>query len=141
MNLDSLRDWLDSEEGQQSIIEFGEKLKRKRERQERYTQYIHDKFGNDIDKFIQKVFDKYNSEEYRDREYSLGREPMEVLYWTLLEYAKEYGVEFTEQEYEDYSCMFTGEMYYLGDWIFEVLHGQGSCVEVYKKDQLKRNSQ
>ena len=35
MNLDSLRDWLDSEEGQQSIIEFGEKLKRKKEREKK----------------------------------------------------------------------------------------------------------
>ena len=141
MNLDSLRDWLDSEEGQQSIIEFGEKLKKKKERQERYNQYIYDNFRDNLDELIQKIYNKYSSEKYRDREYGLGREPMEVLFWTLLEYAKEYGVEFTEQEYEDYSCMFTGEMYYLGDWVFEVLHGQGSCVEVYKKDQLKRNSQ
>ena len=141
MNLDSLRDWLESEEGQQSIIEFGEKLKRKKEREERYTKYIHDNFGNDIDSIIQRVSDKYSSEKYIDREWGLGREPMEVLYWVLLEYAKEYGTEFTDNEYKDYSCMFTGEMYYLGDWVFEVLHGQGSCVQVYKKEQLEKNSQ
>jgi|688.fasta_scaffold745218_3 hypothetical protein len=137
MNLNQLRDWLDSPEGQESIIKFGEKLKKEEETKKRYVQYIHDKFSENIGDIIQKLVDKYDSNEYVNREYKLGYQPRESLLWVMLTYAKEYGTEFTKLEYDKYANMFTGEMFYLGDWVFEVMHGQGSVINVYKKEYLK----
>jgi hypothetical protein len=36
--------------------------------------------------------------------------------------------------------MFTGEMFYLQDWVFEVLYGQGTALLVYRKQDLKENN-
>jgi len=30
-------------------------------------------------------------------------------------------------------------MFYLEDWVFEVLYGQGTAISVYKKENLKEN--
>ena len=52
-------------------------------------------------------------------------------------YANKYGTEFTEEEFNKYCGMFTGSMYYLDNWVFEIIHGQGSALLVYKKENLK----
>jgi hypothetical protein len=136
-NLLAMRDWMNSPEFEISAKRFFEKLKREDESKDRHIQYIHDNYKDRLDEIIPKLIDKYGSSEYIDREYGLGYQPRETLLWVMLTYAKKYGIEFTDEEYENYIGMFTTGMYHLGDWVFEVLQGQGSALLVYKKEELK----
>ncbi len=136
-NLEALKDFLNSPEGEESMKRFFEKLKVDEERKERYIQYIHDNYRDRLDEVIQKLLDKYDSSEYISREHNLGYEPRETLLWVMSTYANKYGTEFTEEEFNKYCGMFTGSMYYLDNWVFEIIHGQGSALLVYKKENLK----
>ena len=138
-NLQAMRDWMNSPEFEISSQRFFEKLKREDERKKYHIQYIHDNYKDRLNETIQKLVDKYSSSEYMQREYGLGYQPRETLLWVMLTYAKKYGTEFTDEEYENYIGMFTAGMYYLGDWVFEILQGQGSALLVYKKEELKLN--
>lgn len=137
MDIEKVKEWLNSPEGEESIKRFSEKMKAEEERKQRYIKYIHYNYKNRLDEIIQKLVDKYDSNEYINREYSLGYQPRETLLWVIFTYVKECGTEFTDEEYQKYGCMFTGEMYYLGDWTFEVMHGQGSVLNVCRKENLR----
>ncbi len=137
--LQALRDWMDSPEFDEHLIKFGEKMKIEEARRERYIQWIHDNCKDRLDEIIEKLCTKYDSDEYVNREYGLGYQPRETLMWTMLTYAKKYGTEFAQEEYAKYAGMFTGEMFYLEDWVFEVFYGQGTAISVYKKENLKEN--
>jgi hypothetical protein len=139
--LQALKDWMNSPEFEEHLIKFGEKMKVEDARRERYIQWIHDNCKDRLDEIIEKLCTKYDSNEYVNREQSLGYQPRETLMWTMLTYAKKYGIEFTNEEYAKHAGMFTGEMFYLNDWVFEVLHGQGSALHVYKKDNLYEYSE
>jgi hypothetical protein len=139
--LEELRAWLDSPEGEESLRKFGEKLKAEDELKERRIQYIHDNYRDRLDEIIQKLLDKYISSDYINREYRLGYQPRETLLWVLSTYSKKYGTEFTEEEYGKYSNMFTGSMFYLGNWVFEILHGQGSVLHVYRIEDLRETTE
>ena len=138
--LQKLRDFLNSPEGEESIKRFRAKLKADEERKERYIQYIHDNYSDRLDEIIEKLLDKYNSDDYVNREHRIGYQPREKLLWVMSTYADKYGTEFTKEEYNKYCGMFTGSMYYLGDWVFEIIFGQGSALLVYKKEDLKENT-
>lgn len=137
--LQALRDWMDSPEFDEHLIKFGEKMKIEEDRRQRYIQYIHDNYKDQLDEIIEKLCDKYNSDEYINREQKIGYQPRETLLWTMLTYATTYGTEFTNEEYAKYAGMFTGEMFYLENWVFEVFYGQGTAISVYKKENLKEN--
>jgi hypothetical protein len=137
--LQALKDWMDSPEFDEHLIKFGEKMKIEEDRRQRYIQYIHDNYKDQLDEIIEKLCDKYNSDEYINREQKIGYQPRETLMWTMLTYAKKYGTEFAQEEYAKYAGMFTGEMFYLENWVFEVLYGQGTAISVYKKENLKEN--
>jgi hypothetical protein len=137
--LQALRDWMNSPEYEESVKRFFEKMKAEDDRRERHIQYIHDNYKDQLDEIIEKLCDKYNSDEYINREQKIGYQPRETLLWTMLTYATTYGTEFTQEEYAKYAGMFTGEMFYLEDWVFEVLYGQGTAISVYKKENLKEN--
>jgi hypothetical protein len=138
--LEELKAWMDSPEGEAAFDRWAEKIKAEDERYDRWIQYIHDNYRDRLDEVIQKLIDKYGSAEYINREYSLGYEPREKLLWILSTYANNYGTEFTQEEFNKYRGMFTGSMYYLGDWVFEIIHGQGSALLVYRKSELKEAS-
>ena len=138
--LQALQYWMDSPEFDEHLIKFGEKMKIEEARRERYIQWIHDHYKDRLDEIIEKLCNKYDSDEYIRREYKIGYQPRETLMWTMLTYATTYGTEFTQEEYAKYAGMFTGEMFYLEDWVFEVLYGQGTALLVYRKQNLKENN-
>ena len=86
---------------------------------------------DDIDGSIEHLDNWYESDKYRDREYKMGFEPREKLFWVLLGVAEKYGSEVGD-EYEIYANPFTGEMYKLGSYIIQVMHGQGSVIVIDK---------
>ena len=135
--VEKLREFLDTEEGKKSIEEFGNKIKREEERKDRWIEKFKKLAESDIDAYLEKLIEKYDSDEYVRREYSLGYEPRESLLWIALGYAKKYC---KECEDEKYLNMFTGEAYYIGSYVIQVMHGQGSVVKIEKIELDDKNS-
>ena len=86
------------------------------------------------DYVIEKLLNKYRTDEYRDREYKCGVEPRETLLYYLLYYAREHCVE--SQDDKHYG-MFTAEAYFIGSYLIQLLVGQGSFISLQKLKDLK----
>ncbi len=127
--LKKLREFLDSDEGKKSIEEFGKKLKRDEEIKNRRTEKFKELAEPDIDAALSKIIEKYDSDEYVKREYSLGYEPRESLLWIAFNYAEKYCKECTDEKYLN---VFTGNAYYIGSYVIQVMHGQGSVIKIEK---------
>jgi len=125
------KEFLESEEGQKSIEEYGLKIKREEEYRERWVDRMWNRIKDDVDGSIERLDNWYGSDKYRDREYRKGREPREQLFWILLGVAEKYGSEVGD-DYEIYANMFTGEMYKIGSYVIQVMHGQGSVIRIDK---------
>ena len=127
--VEKLSEFLNTEEGRKSIEEFGNKMRRDEERHDRWVEKFRELAESDIDACLERLIEKYDSDEYVRREYSLGYEPRESLLWIALEYAKKYC---KECEDEKYLNTFTGEAYYIGSYVIQVMHGQGSVIKIEK---------
>jgi len=127
--LKRLREFLDSDEGKKSIEEFRNKLERDEERKNRWTEKFKELAEPDIDAALSKIIEKYDSNEYVKREYSLGYEPRETLLWIAFNYAEKYCKECTDEKYLN---VFTGDAYYIGSYVIQVMHGQGSVIKIEK---------
>ncbi len=127
--LKKLREFLDSDEGKKSIEEFRNKLERIEERKNRWTEKFKELAEPNIDAALSKIIEKYDSDEYVKREYSLGYEPRETLLWIAFSYAEKYCKECTDEKYLN---VFTGNAYYIGSYVIQVMHGQGSVIKIEK---------
>ena len=70
MDLQKMRDWFDSEEGEKSITEFADKINREEEIKNKQLERFHN-LGN-FEHFTEKVIAKYNSNKYRNYWYDRG---------------------------------------------------------------------
>jgi DNA primase len=52
--LQALKDWMDSPEFDENLIKFGENMKIEEARRERYIQWIHDHYKDQLDEIIEK---------------------------------------------------------------------------------------
>ena len=129
--VEKLREFLDSEEGKKSIEEFGNKIRREEELKDRWIEKFKKLAEPDIDSALSRLIKKYDSDEYVRREYSLGYEPREKLLWVAFNYAEKYCKECTDEKYLN---MFTGSAYYIGSYVIQVMHGQGSVIRIDKVD-------
>jgi hypothetical protein len=129
--LENLKAFLETDEGKESIERWGEKLRRADEHKNRWAEKFKQRCESDIDGSIEKLLAKYDSKEYRDKEYGKGREPMEDLLWVALEYAEKYCDECTDEKYLN---MFTGSAYYIGSYVIQVMNGQGSVIRIDKME-------
>jgi hypothetical protein len=102
-------------------------LKRKDEIKALQVERFKQKAEADLTGTMAKLLAKYESDEYRDREYRMGYEPREDLLWLAFEYARTYCVECDDDKYLN---DFTGEAYYIGNYVIQIMHGQGSCIRV-----------
>jgi hypothetical protein len=129
--LQSLKKYLESEEGKAFTKRYIERMANKQLVRQRWIEKIHTHYGNDIDSLTEKLMDKYYSDVYRDREYYKCKcEPREPLLWLLMEYAETYGKKCKNKKYYN---MFTGVAYYLGSYVIQTMHGQGSVIRIDKK--------
>lgn len=129
--LESLKKYLDSDEGKASMQRFVQKMVNKQIVRQRWVEKIHTYYGDNIDTLTEKLIDKYYSDVYRNREYSKCKcEPREPLMWLLMEYAEKYGKKCRSKKYYN---MFTGVAYYLGSYVIQTMHGQGSVIRIDKK--------
>lgn len=128
-SLKATEDFLNSEEGERSIKEFFERQRVEEDILNRHVEQFKQKCQHRLDEVIEMLIKKYDSDEYVRREYRLGYQPRERLFWLLLEYAKVYGLECSDQKYWN---DFTGEAYYVGSYVIQVMHGQGSAIRIDK---------
>ncbi len=129
--LDELSAFLETEEGQRSLEEFGKKLERDTEYRDRQVERFKKYSEGRLDEVLEKIIEKYDSDSYVGREYRLGYEPRETLLWVALGYAEKYCAPCEDPEYVN---PFTGELYYIGSYVIQVMHGQGSVIKI---DKLK----
>ena len=85
---------------------------------------------------IEKIMAKYDSNEYVNKEYKLGYQPREDLYWVLMSIAGKYGtkVELNEENAKKYPKlnMFTSVSYIFEGYLIQQMDGQGSVVRIDK---------
>jgi len=128
-----------SEEREDAINDYFEKyyqeIDNNKKRNERYVDKLHSLYGTNIDVIIEKIINKYDSKEYRNREYKMGYEPREDLYWLLLSYAEKYGKPCNERKYYN---MFTSEAFFIGSYVIQAMDGQGSVVHIDKIRSTKK---
>lgn len=129
--LDELRKFLDSPEGLESMKKFADELDRQHKHQDRWVEKLKSRYGNNIDEILEKLMNKYYSDEYRDREYKIGFEPREPLLWLVWEYAAKYCEECNEEKYFN---TFTGAAYYIGSYVIQIMYGQGSVLRIDKRE-------
>jgi len=134
--LDNLRKHLDSEEGKKQMKEWFEKEARLVAIHNSQLERFKNKFGHRLSELIEKIKIKYRSDKYYTSWIKRGIEPPEDLYFFLFDYAEKYGREATEEEFKDYSNMFTGELYFIDGFFFNKMNGQGTVVQIEKKREI-----
>ena len=121
---ESLKKYFDDPE---NVREMQEDIKRDIDRRNRYYDKLNSLSQEYFDNFVQKCIDKYESDEYRDKEYFVHkREPMCSLYDVFLGAAEIYGEELkVNKDFQAERLLYRG-------WIVELYIGHGSIVRVYK---------
>lgn len=134
MKLKNIKHILDSEEGKrksekyiQKLIDQDAILNSQLERFRKRVLTNEDYFKLVID----KINEKYFSDEYYERWHSRRIVAPEKLNWFLFHYAEKYGRECTDSEYNEYAGAFTTVMYYVHRYIFRRSDGQGSIIQIF----------
>jgi hypothetical protein len=132
IDLDKIKKWMDSQEGEEFFKEYAEKL----DKEENIWNYHLEKINkiDNFESFVESVIKKYGSEKYRRRWLDRGIEPPEDLTFLLFDYVEKYGREATEPEYEKYGNMFTVSMYFYKGYLFNKMYGQGTVINIGRVD-------
>jgi hypothetical protein len=136
LDLDKLSKILKDSITQESVRKFFEEKEQEEELYASQAERFYQKHKDNMPIIIEKIIDKYDSDKYVRKEYKLGYQPREDLYWVLESIASKYGekVELNKENAEKYPLnMFTGSAYTFEGYLFQVMHGQGSVVRI---DQL-----
>jgi hypothetical protein len=130
--VEDLNKFLDSPEGQKKAEDYFGKIKQREIILDSQLDRFHSNYSNRLDELVEKVIEKYDSDKYRDHWYNRGSIPPEDLYFFLYKYAQKWGREATEEEYETIGNYFTSGLYLVGNYSFNRMDGQGSCILVEK---------
>lgn len=127
---DKLNKHLESPEGKESVKAFFAKMDTQKLRLKNHIESFHAIYHNRIDEVMERLMRKYDSYKYREKERRLGYEAREDLFWFMLAYAEKYGSECKDEQYWN---TFTGSAYYIGSYVIQVMHGQGSVIRIDKQ--------
>jgi len=130
LNLDKLRNWLESEEGKESLSKFGGKIEREEKIRINQLERLH-KSGKFIE-LTEKALKKYNSKNYINRWYNRSIEPPETLFSFLFTYSEKYGRKCNKSEWKEYGNVFTSSLFYINGYYFNMMNGQGTVIRVMK---------
>lgn len=130
--LEKLKAYLDSDEGKKNTEEYFEKLAHKNVIYDSQLVRFHEKYDDRFVEILEKYINKYDSDEYVNKCYSRGYEPSTPMLFFFFDYAQKYGREVTDAESEKYANIFTGDMAYIHDYVFNKMYGQGCVIQVYK---------
>lgn len=118
-----------------SNCSYLDKIKNERKRIDRYIKKLKNMPVSLRLKFYDKVYKKYNNASYIDKEYKLGREPQNLLYDIILEFAI-YNMPCIDEN--------NGTCVYLVDdtYTIQMIYGQGSYIKFapIDKNNLSINS-
>ncbi len=131
--LDKLRAWWETDEAKDSMIKYCNKIKQSNEILNNQLERFHIKYGDQFETIVNKINNKYNSSEYKQRWYKRSIEPPTDLYFFLYEYAVKYGRKCNKKEWNKYSNMFTASLYFINNYYIGIMNGQGSVVQIDKK--------
>lgn len=129
IDLDEIKKRIDESLSSPEFEEYCQERKNKRKILNKQIKRFHTKYAKKLDWVIEKLEAKYLSNAYCNKEYKLGFEPRMPLYWFLLDYARKHCRQCKNKKYLN---MFTGDAYYIGSYVIQVMHGQGSVVKVEK---------
>lgn len=123
---EELKAYLNSEEGKAFLEKQKEEYRFKETLKKKYNDKIKSLTSDERIVLIRKIITKYDSKEYKDKELKCGRyEPSNDLFWTIFEYAQEYGRPLiTDGEF----CVSSFEID--DKFIVEMICGQGSFVHI-----------
>ena len=123
--VESLKKYLESDEYKQRLEEENKRELFLNSWKDKWIEKIHSLTVEQRADVIRKCIKKYDSEEYKDKEYKKGRFPENTLFDMLDDYAEKYG----EPLYiENDVCV---SKYLIdGKFIIECFYGQGSVINV-----------
>ena len=127
---------IDVEMFEKSMEEFVRNMQKEQEHIDRWINKLKVKYENNLDFIIEKLMDKYYSDEYIDREHKIGVQPREPLLWLVWEYAQHYGKDCNDERYFN---DFTGAAYYIGSYVIQIMYGQGSTLKIDKNFDYNSN--
>ena len=123
--VESLKKYLESDEYKKRFEEETKKERFLGQWKEHWIEKLHNLTVGQRIELIRKCIKKYDSDEYKDKEYKKGRFPENTLFYMLDDYAEKYG----EPLYiENDVCI---SKYLIdGKFIIECVCGQGSVINV-----------
>lgn len=127
---EQLKEWFDSDEGQEYVIKQGMKGEIKEKRFIRFEKYI---LENSFDDLIERLIAEHN-DEYIDKCYSRGCEPYPNRKLAFLfDYISEKSQTVKIPELD---CDFTNGIWCLGGYYFQIIWGQGAINPIYRKSDM-----
>ena len=134
MNIEKITEWMDSDEGKAILEASALKIVNKQIIEESQLKRAFDKIDHRFEEVMEAIIAKYNSDAYFARWRKKHCEPEEALYFFLYEYCEKYGRKVTEEEKEKYSNMFTADIVAHKNYVFNIMYGQGTVIQIYKVD-------
>ncbi len=131
MSKEKIDEYFDSEKANTFFKRLGDKKKIKDSQLERF----HQKVSNgeiDFNEFVKKVVEKYEDDKYYFRWINRGKMPQEMFYFFLFDFSSKYGNFLTDDEYEKYANDFTVDIVSFGNYVFNKMNGQGTCIVIHK---------
>jgi hypothetical protein len=128
-----MRDFLDSPEGQEAIERFGEEdAKAEAQAKRDYERFCRMVDHTGLENLIDKIVQKYNSDEYVKKEFRMGYEPREVLKSQILEYFEKHG-----EETQLGVNIFMDCNYRIGKYFVGIMYGQGSYIKIQTENNVR----
>lgn len=127
--IERLRTLLETDDGKKLMEEWVMKMNQDDEHHNRWVDKLKIKYHNNIDYVIEKLMDKYYSDEYVEREYKIGVQPREPLLWLVYGYAEKYGQPCDDEKYLN---PFTEGAYFIGSYVIQLMNGQGAILKIDK---------
>jgi len=127
---ENFKKFLNSEEGQQAMQEFGEKLHKESLFKERWLNKFIVNLESKDDKDLELLLQPFYKHEKKRKEilYKQGFDSQSSLYSTLYEVFEKLGTEANDEEYG----VFTSAIFYWRGYRMELICGQGSFYSLSK---------
>lgn len=136
LDLDKLSKSLEDSLIKESVRKFFEEKEQEKKLYASQVERFYQKHKDNMPAIIEKIIAKYESDKYVRKEYKLGYQPREDLYWVLDSIASKYGivVKLNKKNAKKYPQlnMFTSSACIFEGYLFQVMDGQGSVVRIDK---------
>ena len=128
---DEMTEWEESDEGKAYFKEYWKKIDIKQSRFVKFTEWLK---HNDFDKLVYRIILEHN-EEYREKCWHSGCEvyPNNKLGFLLSYVSDNYAAINVSQ----LDCNFANEIWFFKGYYFQMIHGQGTIIRIYNKEDMR----